>query len=61
MVSMATDSYHRVIMGKSFKQSSAFVLIGSSSFLKGNQHNYNILDELKFRPDSTKDCGVSCP
>ena len=33
-------------------------MIGSSSYLQGN---YNISDEFEFRPDSTKDYGVSCP
>ena len=34
LVSMATDSSHRVIMGKSCDQSSSFILIGSSLFLQ---------------------------
>ena len=33
-VSMATDSSHRVIMGKSCERSSSSIFIGSSSFLQ---------------------------
>ena len=29
--------------------------------LAGKEDNYNISVEFEFRPDSTKDCGVSCP
>ena len=29
--------------------------------LAGKEDNLNISDEFKFQPDSTKDCGVSCP
>ena len=28
--------------------------------LAGNTNNYNISNELEFRPDPTSDCGVSC-
>ena len=37
------------------------VLIGSSLFFAGKEDNHNILDEFEFQPDSTKDCGVTCP
>ena len=29
--------------------------------LAGSKNNYNISDEIEFRPDPTSDCGVSCP
>ena len=29
--------------------------------LAGNEDRHNILDEFEFRPDLTKDYGVSCP
>ena len=34
LVSMATDSSHRVSMGKCCEHTSAFILIGSSSYLQ---------------------------
>ena len=36
-------------------------LIGSFFILAGKEDNHNISDEFEFRPDSTKDCRVSCP
>ena len=27
----------------------------------GKEDNHNISDEFEYRPDSTMDCGVSCP
>ena len=57
LVSMATDSSHRVIMGKIL-----LALFDQIFFiLAGNEDNYNILDEFEFRSDLTKDCRVSCP
>ena len=57
LVSMATDSSHRVIMGKIL-----LALFDQIFFiLAGNEDNYNISDEFEFRSDLTKDCGVSCP
>ena len=29
--------------------------------LAGKEDNHNISDDFEFQPDSTKDCGVSCP
>ena len=29
--------------------------------LADNEDNHNIPDEFEIGPDSTKDCGVSCP
>ena len=61
LVSMAMDSSHRVIMGKILLHSSAFIFGRIFFILAGNEDNHNISDEFEFKPDSTKDCGVSCP
>ena len=29
--------------------------------LAGKEDNYNISNEFELQPDSTRDCGVSCP
>ena len=57
LVSMATDSSHRVIMGKNVVKTLAPPFFE----LAGNEDIYNISDEFEIRPDRTKDCGVSCP
>ena len=54
LVSMATDSSHRVIKGK----------MPSSRFLacfSGNDDMHESLNEFELWPDSTTDYGVSCP
>ena len=61
LVSMATDSSHWVIMRKIRKHSSVFIFDRIFFILAGNQDINNISDEFEFQPDSTKDCGVSCP
>ena len=61
LVSMATNSSHRVIMGKCCVHSRAFIFDRIFSILAGNENIYNISDEFEIRPDRTKDCGVSCP
>ena len=61
LVSMATDSSHRVIMGgKSCGHSSAFIFY-PIFILAGNKDNHKLSTEFEFRPDPTTDCGVSCP
>ena len=60
LVSMATDSSHRVIMGKMFEKASAFIFDQIFFILTVNDNQY-ILDKFEFGPDSTKNCGVSCP
>ena len=40
---------------------SSFILDWIFSILASKEDNHNISDEFEFRPDSTKDCGVSCP
>ena len=61
LVSMATDSSHRVIMGNRRHHifSNAFDLI--LFILAGNDDMHESLDEFEIWPDSTTDYGVSCP
>ena len=61
LVSMATDSSHRVIMGK--MASSRFLEVFECIFfiLAGNDNMHETLDEFEIWPDSTTDYGVSCP
>ena len=61
LVSMATDSPHRVIIGKILLASSAFIFDRIFFILADNEDNHNIPDEFEFGPDSTKDCAVSWP
>ena len=61
LVAMATDSSHRVIMGKCCEHSSAFIFDRIFFILAGNENIHNISDEFEIRPDRIKDCGVSCP
>ena len=61
LVSMATDSSHRVVMGKLLSALSAFIFHRNFFILAGNENIHNISDEFEIRPDRTKDCGVSCP
>ena len=58
LVSMATDSSHRVIMGKT---ASSHFLDRILFILAGNDDMHESLDEFEIWPDSTTDCGVSCP
>ena len=51
LVSMATDSSHRIIMGKSCLHSSAFNFDRIFFVLAGNEDNHNISDEFdQIRP-----------
>ena len=62
LVSIATDSSHRVIMGKQ-----GVITFSSNVFdrilfiLVGNDDMHESLDEFEIWPDSTTDYGVSCP
>ena len=60
LVSMATDSSHRVIMGKTtssrFLECFDWILF----ILAGNDDMHESFDEFEIWPDSTTDCGVSC-
>ena len=61
LLSMATDSSHRVIMEKRCHHifSNAFDQI--RFILAGNDNMHKSLDEFEIWPDSTTDYGVSCP
>ena len=61
LVSMATDSSHRVIMGK--RASSRFLGCFDWIFfiLTDNDDIHKSLHEFEIRPDPTKDNIVSCP
>ena len=61
LLSMATDSSHRIIMGKLCGHSSAFIFDRIFFILAGNKGNHNSCDEFEFQPDPIPDCGVSCP
>ena len=61
LFSMATDSSHRVIMGKRrhhvFSNAFDWILF----ILAGNDDMHESSDEFEIWPDSTMDYGVSCP
>ena len=61
LVSMATDSSHRVIMGK--RASSVFSTVFNRILfiLAGNNDIHKSLHEFEIRPDPTTDNRVSCP
>ena len=62
MVSMATDSSHRVIMWGNVVNTLAPSFFDRMFFILAcNENNHNISDKFEFGSDSTKDCGVSCP
>ena len=59
LVSMATDSFHRVIMGKTvFRFLKCFDPI--LFILAGNKELHKSSKEFEIRPDPTTDFGVSC-
>ena len=61
LVSMATDSFHRVIMGKTVLSLFSAVFHPILFILAGNNDIRESLEEFEIRRDSTIDCGVSCP
>ena len=61
LISMATDSFHTVIMEKSCVHSSVYIFDWIFFILANNQDNHKISDGFEIRPDPTKDRGVSCP
>ena len=61
MVSMATDSSHRVIMEKRRHHIFSNVFDRTLFILAGNDAMHESLDEFEIWPDSTTDYGVSCP
>ena len=61
LVSMATDSSLRVIMGKRRHHVFWYVFDRILFILVGNDDMHDSLDEYEIWPDSTTDYGVSCP
>ena len=61
LVSMATDSSHRVIMGKRRHHVFSNVFDQILFILAGNDDMHESFDEFEIWPDSTMDYGVSCP
>ena len=61
LVSMATDSSHRVIMGKRRHHVFSNVFDRILFILAGNDDMHESLDEFEIWLDSTTDYGVSCP
>ena len=57
LVSMATDNSHRVITWKTVSPFFSVVFYLVLFKLSGNEN----MHEFEFRPDTTTDCGVSCP
>ena len=57
LVSMATDSSHRVIMGKRASITFSRILF----ILAGNDDIHKSLHEFEIRPDPTTDNRVICP
>ena len=55
LVSMATDSSHRVIMGNSCDYSSVFIFDWFFFILAGNVDNHQISNGLVIRQDRTRD------
>ena len=61
LVSMATDSSHRVIMGKRHHHVFLNAFDQILFILAGNDDMHESFDEFEIWPDSTTDYGVSCP
>ena len=61
LVSMATDSSYRVILGKRRHHVFSNVFYRILFILAGNNNMHESLDEFEIWPDSTMDYGVSCP
>ena len=58
---LATESSHRVIMGKQCLHFFLAVFHPILFILADNDDMHESSDEFEFRPDRTTDCGVSCP
>ena len=62
LVSMATDSSHRVIIGKTRRHQVFSNVFDRVLFIRAGNHDmHESLDEFEIWPDSTTDYGVSCP
>ena len=61
MVSMATNSSHRVIMEKRCCHFFSAVFHPILFIFAGNDNMHESPEEFEIQPDPTTDCGVSCP
>ena len=61
LVSMATESSHRVIMVKTVSPLFSAVFHRIVFILAGNEDMHESSNEFEFQPDWTTDLGVSCP
>ena len=62
LVSMATNSSHRVIMVKTVLRLNFLSCFYPILFiLAGNDDMHGSSEEFEIQPDPTTDCGVSCP
>ena len=62
VVSIATDTSHRVIMGKTVSPLFfSFIFHPILFILAGNNGMHEISDEFEIQPDPITDCGVNCP
>ena len=61
LVSMATDSSHRVIMEKTLLPLFSAVFHPILFILAGNDDMHRSSAEFEIQPDRTIDCAVSCP
>ena len=61
LVSMATDSSHRVIMEKTVLPLSLSCFSSDPFLLAGNDDMHGSSEEFEIQQDRTTDCGVSCP
>ena len=61
LVSMATDSSHRAIMGKRASSRVLGCFDRILFILAGNYDIHKSLPEFEIRPDLTTDYGISCP
>ena len=61
LVSMVTDTSHRVVMGKTVPSGFLKYFYQSFFILKGNDVMHKGLNEFKIRSDRAMDYRVSCP
>ena len=58
---MVKDKSHMFIMGETASSRVLVVFVWVLLILAGNDDMHTSLDEFEIWPDSTTDCGVSCP
>ena len=61
LVSIATDSSNRNIMGNILLPLLLLPFVWFFFILAGKQDHYKVSNGFKIRQDKTSDCGVSCP